>query len=166
MQPDAIHIRSAHIADVEAIQEVARKSWADVYAAIMPSSIQSQALDKWYSTQALEQAVRSDRSVFLVAEVRHTVAAFLQIVRLTDRSCELTRIYVLPEHQRQGIGEQLFCAALREIDSGMNEMVVHVEERNERALRFYDRIGFRKSRTTTQDLFGQILNICTLVRAG
>ena len=163
MQPDVIEVRSACVADVEAIREVARKSWADVYATIMPSFIQSQALDQWYSTQALEQGIRSDRSVFLVAEVRHSVVAFLQIVPLTRRACELTRIYVLPEQQRQGIGAQLIRAAVRETGPDTNQLVVHVEERNERALRFYDRIGFRNSGTTAQDLFGQTLNVCTLV---
>jgi hypothetical protein len=61
-------------------------------------------LDSWYSRESLSRALAAQGSSFFVAESSGDVIGFAQFVRRSGESVELTRIYVLPDRQRSGIG--------------------------------------------------------------
>lgn len=52
--------------------------------------------------------------------------------------------YILPEYQRRGIGKQLMNTALKWL--GRNQDIyVNAASYNEKAIKFYESFGFRKS---------------------
>src|SRR5258708_1227926 len=136
-------IRPATELDVSDIQSIARRSWADVYEGIIPSEIQARALESWYSDDSLRQAIQSERSIFLVAASDAEAIGFIQVVVRPDGIAEITRIYIVPEEQRQGTGTMLFQDALSRLPSeGISEIVVSVEAQNGKGRGFYERNGF------------------------
>ena len=55
----------------------------------------------------MSRALAAQGSSFFVAESSGEVIGFAQFVRRSSESVELTRIYVLPDRQRSGVGMRL-----------------------------------------------------------
>ncbi len=136
-------IRKAQVADIPAIQIVARTAWAAAYAGLIPEEIQRQLLDTWYSAAALKQALGARESMFLVAERESVVVGFAQYMERSAELVELTRIYVMPPHQHAGIGTRLVEAGLAAFgQQGVERLTVAVEQENALGRSFYRRMGF------------------------
>ncbi len=153
-------IRVAQVSDVPDIQRVARGTWAVAYAGMIPEEIRRRLLDAWYSEAALTRALGTPDSTFLVAEATGTVVGFAQYVRQSTEVAELTRIYVLPEHQHEGIGTQLLevgLAACRQ--QGVNRLTVLVERENATGHDFYRARGFAEVAERRQEVQGYVLEL-------
>src|SRR4029453_18944735 len=93
-----------------------------------------------------------------VAESSGDVIGFAQFVRRSAESAELTRIYVLPDRQRSGIGMRLLEAGLTEFAAdGLKRLTVEVERDNGHGRRFYERAGFVEPRELTREVQGFVL---------
>ncbi len=58
----------------------------------------------------------------------------------------LARLYVSPERWGEGVGRQLYVAAIDHLrSSGFSEATLWVLEKNERARSWYERLGWRKT---------------------
>ena len=144
---------------------IARTTWPVAYAGIIPNEIQRRLLDRWYSADSLRGALVAPGSTFLLAKRSGTVVGFA--VRATAaESVELTRIYVLPEKQRGGIGARLLDAALPEFAAeNLRRLTVLVEHDNVSGRRFYEKMGFAEVRELTQDVQGYALKLVEYRRA-
>jgi ribosomal protein S18 acetylase RimI-like enzyme len=161
-----IQIRPARASDVPNIQNIARLAWADVYREIIPSEIQEKLLASWYAAGALEQAIKSEEAVFLLAERGGEAVGFVQFFRRSPEVVELARIYVLPEEQRLGVGSELLTAGLHRVSRwGVITVAVGVEAANQRGRRFYRKAGFVESGKETVDLLGHPVTIVRCQRS-
>lgn len=160
MDHECAAIRRAEVADLPSVERVARTTWPVTYAGIIPDEIQRRLLDGWYSPERLSQDLVAPRSMFLVAERSGMVVGFAQFMRRSTESVELTRIYVLPDTQRGGIGSRLIDAALAELaDEGLHHLTVSVELDNLIGRRFYEKMGFAEPRELTQEVQGYSLKL-------
>jgi len=160
MGPERLVIRRARATDLSQVETVARATWPVAYAGISPDAVQRRLLDRWYSLESLRGALVAQGSGFFVAESGGNVIGFAQLVRRSAESAELTRIYVLPDRQRSGIGRQLLDAALTELAAeGLKHLTVEVERDNGPARRFYERAGFVEPRQVTRDVQGYMLTL-------
>ena len=151
-------IRRAHVTDLSSVEAVARATWRVTYVSIIPEDIQRRVLDRWYSPESLRRDLAAPGSTFLVAEQDGDVIGFAQYVRRSGEAVELTRIYVLPDRQRSGIGARLLDAALAEFaKQGLRRMTVSVEQDNVSGRRFYETMGFGEPRPLTHDVEGYAL---------
>jgi GNAT superfamily N-acetyltransferase len=162
---DSIQVRPARADDVTAIQSVARESWLEAYDGIIPIEVQRQAIAKWYSSEALGYSIVD--SIFLVAESPDGVIGFAHLVTASDATWELARIYVLPAHQRCGIGAKLLRKALDLArEWRIQRVTVTVAKQNEKGCSFYERNGFSRAGEWTSDLFGfaleEVMYVCRL----
>jgi len=114
MRQERAVIRRAEVADLSKVETVARATWRVAYAGIIPDEVQRRLLDSWYSPGSLSRALAAQRSSFFVAESSGDVIGLSQFERRSGESVELTRIYVLPDRQRSGIGMRLLDAGLRD----------------------------------------------------
>lgn len=74
----------------------------------------------------------------------------------------LTRIYVLPEWQRRGVGSHLLKAGLEALSThGAEQVFVHVEKGNAKGTRFYERRGFYQVRAFCLEFPEQNLEMLT-----
>ena len=158
MSPERAIIRRAQVTDLSKVETVARATWPVAYAGIIPEDVQRLLLDRWYSPESLRRALAAQGSRFFVAEWSGEVIGFAQFVRRSAESGELTRIYVVPDRQRSGIGMQLLDAGLMELaGEGFKHLTVEVERDNGHGRRFYERAGFAALRELTRDVQGYVL---------
>ena len=151
-------VRRAEAKDLPKVEAVARVTWPVAYAGIIPDEIQRRLLDSWYSPESLRRALAADGSSFFVAEVAGDVIGFAQYVRRSAESVELTRIYVLPDRQRTGVGMRLLDAGLAEFGGeDLKYLTVQVERDNRNGRRFYERAGFAEPRELAHDVQGYVL---------
>jgi diamine N-acetyltransferase len=158
MSPQGAVIRRAEVADLSKVETVARATWRVAYAGVIPDDVQRRLLESWYSRESLSRALAAPGSSFFVAESSGDVIGFAQFVRRSAESVELTRIYVLPDRQRSGIGMRLLGAGLAEFATeGLKRLTVEVERDNANGRRFYERAGFAEPRELTHDMEGYLL---------
>ena len=155
---ESVVIRRAELTDLSKVETVARATWRVAYTGIIPDEVQRRLLDNWYSSESLRRALAAAGSSFFVAEVAGGVIGFAQFVRRSPQSVELTRIYVLPDRQRSGVGMRLLDAGLAEFaGESMKYLTVQVERDNRNGRRFYERAGFAEPRELSQEVEGYVL---------
>src|SRR5262244_98523 len=144
--------------DLSKVETVARATWRVAYTGIIPDEVQRRLLDSWYSSESLRRALAAAGSSFFVAELAGGVIGFAQFVRRSPQSVELTRIYVLPDKQRSGIGMRLLDAGLTEFTGeGLKYLTVEVERDNGNGRRFYERADFAEPRELSRNVQGYVL---------
>jgi ribosomal protein S18 acetylase RimI-like enzyme len=156
-------IRLATRADVPAIARVARTTWGATYAhSIAPHNLR-QVLERSYGVEALSEAIAAESGWFFVAAWAALLVGFAQFLRRADGQGELARIYVLPRHQRRGIGRAFLAAGVQAMEAaGVHACYVSAEVDNAPALAFYQRFGFRLDREYANFLGDQILRLVEL----
>lgn len=157
-------------ADSAAIRQVAEITWEATYTQSVLKSNRMRVLASSYSDAALRRTLRraGRGSWFWVAE--HTTSK--RIIGFAEASlregvypdAELTRIYVLPEWQRQGVGRALLAAILTDLHSlgpklKPPRLYLSVANHNQAAIAFYESRGFRYSRNFLANLPGQMLDM-------
>ena len=117
------------------------KSWHETYTGLVDSAY----LDAF----TLEKCVKIAKSFpnnILVAKDGDRVIGFVGYGAYRDETLpgagEVYSIYVLADYHGKRIGYDLMCAAL-EMLSGYDRIALWVLEGNERAIKFYERFGFR-----------------------
>lgn len=116
-----------------------------------PEDIESY-LRQSFSVEIQHQELSDPGNVFLIAENGDTAIGYAQLVMDSKDSAitvtkpvELRRIYVLHEYVGQGIGKELMAACIREArERGRNGIWLGVWEKNQRAIEFYEKWGFRQ----------------------
>jgi ribosomal protein S18 acetylase RimI-like enzyme len=157
---DKIIIRPADAGDAAGIERVARRTWNSTYANIILPENRQRLLDRFYSPAALEQAVAQNRSWFFVATQQEEIIGFAQFLAREEeeKSGELSRIYVLPEWQRVGVGGRLLGEGLAALaQEGVERILVAVEKDNLIGRRFYEKKGFRQAGEFLTELLEQKL---------
>lgn len=155
--PVGYMVRRAQPGDVDAVIEVARAAWEATYEHILPRWFRERAIAEWYARDGLLRAVQQPGGAFFVAENDGgRLVGFAQAShRGQSEDVELWRIYVLPEHQRQGLGRRLLQACVEALGSvrPVRRVYVQVETENEPAVRAYTAWGFRLVRQYEERIF-------------
>lgn len=148
-------IRSATLSDVPALSELAKRTWADAFGDSVSPDDEAAELETTRSDAYFINALRE--KTILVAEDGGALLGYVQFgdvdipeveVRPGDQG--LHRIYIETAWQGRGLGRRLMDAALqhpRLVDA--SRIYLTAWEKNERALRLYESLGFRTVGTTT-----------------
>ncbi|WP_432353210.1 GNAT family N-acetyltransferase [Sporosarcina sp. A2] len=138
--------------DIAAVQHIARETWKETYQELLPETVQQKFLDSAYSTPMLLK--RMEKTEILIAERNGRPVGFYNMTRIdTDGDVELTALYILPEYQRQGIGRELFAGSLTLLDRAI-QMFVYVDDLNDPAKAFYEKLGFELLEVFDEDFEG------------
>ncbi len=148
-------IRSATIADVDAIADVHVRSWQATYRGQMPDDYLDtlSVTDRAAMWRGVIERADPRRGVF-VAETTGEIVGFTAVGPCHDEdvssSCgEVYTIYSLPSAWGQGIGRQLFERAVQELKARhFDPQVLWVVETNARARRFYEIAGWQPDGVT------------------
>jgi len=153
-------IRPVIPADASAIADVARITWNVTYAYGVAAHNRQQFLDRVYTPEAVREAIEGERGWFYVAVRDGDIVGFAQYLRRFDAEGELVRIYVHPDHQRNGIGRAFLATGLAAMAAaGIGQCYVSVEVDNTDARAFYERFGFRLHREYGRFLGDQIIRL-------
>jgi GNAT superfamily N-acetyltransferase len=123
--------------------------------------MQIDLFENWYSDDSLRAAV--EESIFIVAVAKCSIIGFIQLTPNQARGHKIRRMYVIPQHQRCGIGTRLLEHAL--CVAGPGTVGAIVEEQNEKGRQFYERRGFSLVDKRMMNFFGYGLPVITYHKA-
>ncbi len=141
-----VRIRCATLADIPAIQSIARRTWPSAYGDILSAAQIEYMLDMMYSADALAEQMGPKSHWFAKAEWDGDVVGFVSFQNDYPASgtLKIHKLYVLPEAQGKKIGEDLLfyvrqCAV--QFVPSQQAITLNVNKYN-RAKSFYERAGF------------------------
>jgi ribosomal protein S18 acetylase RimI-like enzyme len=139
-------IRRAVPSDAAALAEIAERTFVDTFAAAnRPEDIEA-FVTQTYGQSQQRREIENPEGVTLLVEDQGRLLAFTQLRRTRSLygEVEIARFYVDRDHQGKGLARTLMDAAVdvaREL--GAATLWLGVWEHNPRAIRFYEKCGFR-----------------------
>ena len=154
-----MRIRRAILSDAPGIARVDVESWRSTYIGLIPDDVLS-SYDYGEQERARRIGIADESTITYVAEHKTDgIVGFLSggPARIDDMlyAGELYAIYLLEEHQRQGIGRSLvseLCAWL--LSQGLASMYTWVLDKNP-SRRFYESLGGIELKSETINLRGR-----------
>jgi GNAT superfamily N-acetyltransferase len=135
-------IRQLKADEAERLAGLARDIWLRHYPAIISPEQIDYMLNQRYAPDLIRaQVVRSDNG-WWVAERDGILIGFAHAMLMEDQ-CKLDKLYVHPDHQRQGLGAALLEQAKAWTrKAGRTRLTLQVNRHNSLALRAYRKYGF------------------------
>lgn len=148
-----VTVRDMVSEDAEQAQLVWYASWVDTYVRPDLGVTRKWGDERWHQrltpdgirafAESLTSTSTEHRRRYLVAEKSGRIVGIEAPFDEQDRGQRVGAIYVAPDHLGTGVGAALMAAVLDAFDSG--ELVwLQVAAYNSRAIRFYERWGFRR----------------------
>jgi diamine N-acetyltransferase len=143
-----VTIREATADDMPQLAELAARTWVDEFGAFSSAEEVEAELEETRSPAYFEGALATD--AILLAEESGRLVGYAQV-----GDGAFHRLYIVAECQGRGVGRALAVAALEHPRlRGAPRVSLQVWERNERAIRLYESLGFRIAGTTTFTIGG------------
>ena len=139
-------VRRAVSSDAAALAELGARTFADAFAAQNRPEDLEAYLAKTYGEVQQRREIEDPEIVTLLVHDGELLIAFAQLRGSSSEhgDVELARFYVHREHHGRGVAQMLMSAvvdAAREL--GGETLWLGVWEHNPRAIRFYEKCGFR-----------------------
>jgi len=138
---DHLVIRTALPGDLDEVRRLLVTTWHDTYDALLGADRVTATTDSWHAIDVLAGQSALPNASFLIATRCSKLVGHAFAIEEAGGVLFLSRLYVLPSHQRQGIGQSLLAAAIKR-HPGTACVHLIVEARNTKGLAFYGRHGF------------------------
>ena len=139
-----ITVQPAEVDEVQEIKQVLSDTWIDTYRAFMPLEVIHKITALWHKPETLATEIENNNVYFAVAkDEKGAILGLLTAGRRSHDIVSIGRLYVLPAHQRRGIGGQLLADCIATFP-GTRQIRLEVEAENGKGLAFYRRAGFNE----------------------
>ena len=146
-------IRQCTSDDARLIRSLGMTTFRDTFAADNSQENMEDYLRHSFSPELVRSQLSEPESVFLLASVDGTPAAYMQLntgkaqtEQFGDTSMEIERLYVLSDFKHRGLGTLLVNQAFKRARTqNLNKIWLGVWEHNEPAQRFYQAMGFKRT---------------------
>jgi GNAT superfamily N-acetyltransferase len=138
-------IRTATVADVETIRQLAQEIWYATYLSILSKEQLDFMLTEIYSTEKITQQIENNEQTFmLIIEEDQIVAFAAYSPREEDPEIyKLHKLYCLPATQGKGYGKLLINeVSAKVLEAGKHLLELNVNRHN-KAQSFYEKMGFK-----------------------
>jgi ribosomal protein S18 acetylase RimI-like enzyme len=137
-------IERATVKDIPEVKQLLSYTWKDTYGNFLSAKTIEKVTTVWHHPEALKSQAENPDIYFAIAKDGNgKIVGLITVGRIGKKSVHIGRLYVHPEVQRQGIGSQLFAAALKAFPN--TEVIrLEVEEENKKGVSFYYKQGFRE----------------------
>jgi diamine N-acetyltransferase len=138
-------IRDATTADLPAIRQLVEEIWPVTYGEILSPEQLRYMIDLIYDLDTLKRQMEEEAHVFIMLDQDGSPAGFADYSLIQDPGIyKLHKIYLLPSLQGKGLGKKLIGEVMGRLRSlKANSLRLNVNRHN-KALHFYERLGFRK----------------------
>jgi ribosomal protein S18 acetylase RimI-like enzyme len=140
-----IEIIPATIDNIPDIQKISAVAWPHTFKDILSEEQIAYMMNWMYSDESLQEQMEKNNHRYVLAKHGEEFVAYLSY----EPNCENTgktkihKIYILPSHQRKGIGKLLFNFVLTKArETGEKAVYLNVNKNNRNAINFYQRMGF------------------------
>lgn len=146
----SIVIRTATPADAPLLAALGARTFTETYAAHNTPEDMAQYETTHFRTEVLLQEMAHPEASFFLAFAGREAVGYAKLGNarqpaelVGQRAVQLERIYVLEAHQRGWVGYRLIRHCMEEaVRRGAGVLWLGVWQRNRRAIRFYERLGF------------------------
>jgi GNAT superfamily N-acetyltransferase len=148
-----ISIRFADLEDINTIGFLAQQIWPRAYQDILSDAQLGYMLNLFYSPASLRHQMLEDKQNFLVVEEDEEPIGFASWSRAAEPGVyRLHKIYVLSGMQGKGLGKAILDFIFEDIaPQGARVLQLNVN-RNNKARRFYEKMGFAVIREEDIDI--------------
>lgn len=146
------HIQPAHLSDAPTLRNVMEQTFIDTYAQFNTPENMQQYVASHFGLAQVEKELRDEKVQYLLMKQNEQLIGFVKLVK--DHSAEglegrkvveLERIYVVKDHHGQKLGAKLMQACLDwSKNAGFDTVWLGVWEQNQKALAFYEKMGFQR----------------------
>lgn len=154
MNPNPRAVR-ATLADLPAIQKLLRETWKDTYSDHLSQQTLDEVYQKWQSVEFLSKQITNPKLYFTLIK-RSEKLTGLATAHMTEGIIQLFRLYVYPQFQRQGVGQQLLDDVIVHFPTAKS-IQVYVEELNPNAQNFYFKNGFQEIGREDEKIVTQVV---------
>ena len=134
-------VRPATAADLDAVRALLRDTWHQVYDPILGAAAVDEVIARWHAPALLAAQLGEARASFLVACAGGLVVGHGFAHERAPATLVVSRLYVRPSHQRQGLGTRLFEALVARHPAAAR-LRLFVAAENARGVAFWRRAGF------------------------
>jgi diamine N-acetyltransferase len=136
--------------DLQTLQEISYETFNDTFKHQNSPENMNAYLERAFNINQLEKELSTSSSDFFFVYVKDEVAGYLklnhndaQTEEMEDHSLEIERIYIRNKFQKLGLGKYLINKAMEiAIKENKNNIWLGVWEKNEKAIAFYEKMGF------------------------
>jgi ribosomal protein S18 acetylase RimI-like enzyme len=148
-----INIRIATKADAALIANLSRETFYNAFAPFNTKEDMDKFMNEVFTRDNLMAELNLPDNIFLLAYVDNEIAGYVRMrdqnipeVPLgTNNIIEIARIYTISTGIGKGIGSALIKESISIAEQKKREYIwLGVWEKNDKAIRFYERFGFRK----------------------
>jgi ribosomal protein S18 acetylase RimI-like enzyme len=131
------------VEELEIVKNLAYRIWPIAYKEILSQEQLEFMLNWMYSIQTLQENLRNGHFYFAISMNEQDVGFLdLEPNNPIEGNMKIQKIYVLPEFQGMGLGNELMKQAFNFAkENQMNSMTLQVN-RNNKAVEFYKKFGF------------------------
>jgi ribosomal protein S18 acetylase RimI-like enzyme len=144
-------IRHATQSDLKGIAAIHAESWKNAYSDVLPVEFLTGQIEREFESHWNETQIQN-RDIVLVAEENSLVgfvAVWCRPIPFIDN------LHVRPSQRSKKIGSALMLAVAKElIKKGHNTAYLWVFEINEKAIKFYERLGGIQKEQSMKNVFG------------
>jgi ribosomal protein S18 acetylase RimI-like enzyme len=140
-----ITIRPVTLADIPAVRNVLVTTWHATYDHIDGPEAVTRITGVWHAVEVLQRQLNQPGSCYLLAETEtgQVVATSLANLQPDSTTVALSRLYVLPDYQHDGLGSRLLRETLMPF-AVAQLITLEVAPENTAAIAFYERHGFHR----------------------
>lgn len=141
--------------DIPIIQDLANIVWPHTFAHLMSQEQLAYMMDMMYNTESIKKQMSDlNHCYLLVQDEGEQYMGYLsyEINYKQQSLTKIHKIYVLPTYQGKGVGRYLIQQAVAIAKENRNcELTLNVK-RDNKALRFYESLGFEITHTEDIDI--------------
>jgi ribosomal protein S18 acetylase RimI-like enzyme len=157
-----VSIERANVKDVLEIKQVLSETWRATYSSFLSQATINTVTSVWHNPDQLAEQIQNPRIFFGVAKIDNgAIIGLTTMGQITDDTVILSRLYVLPQYQRQGIGSQLLQAGITAFPT-TRTIQLEVDENNHSAYTFYHNHGFRETESKEERVEGDVIKVMVM----
>ncbi len=140
-------------ADIKTTAELASKIWNDHYVSIIGQEQVDYMLEKFQSTAAIEEQIKSGYEYFLLRDAGRTLGYLGLIPNEPEGKLMISKIYLDKSARGGGYGGQLLSFTQNlAVEREFNAIWLTVNRHNKNTIAWYEKKGFSKVREVKQDI--------------
>lgn len=149
-----ITIVDATVQDFNSIESIAHKTWPSAYGQILSQEQMKYMLALFYSQEKLKEDLEKSRHCFVIVKEDDKVVGFASYEHdyNNEKATKIHKLYLLPKTQGKGIGQKLIEYICNSALKKESEILLLNVNRFNKALRFYQKIGFSIIREVNIDI--------------
>ena len=145
---------AATAADTPLLRALAERIWRESYAGVVSAEQMAYMIDWMYAEETIRRELAEGVCWELVWQGGGAVGYF-SITFGADGVAKLNKLYLLPENQGRGLGQEMLARVFALAKSrGAREVRLQVNKANLRAQRAYERFGFMRIEEAVFDIGG------------